>query len=80
MRKSKPLTKTMIELVEYMRDATLYRHPGGFWTRQSNWDIYARSYGTPSVQALVLRGIAEYTEWKDGKANRFPVQARLVQS
>lgn len=78
MSKPKPLTKTMLSLIDYIGQATLYRHAGGFWKRDEHWVVNSPSFGGSSVEALVSRGIAEYTQWKDGKNGRFPIQARLI--
>lgn len=72
------LTKTMHELIEYMKTngGVIHRHPGGFWAREG-YSYLQYSFGTRSVEALVTRGVAEYSEWKDGKSGRFPVTAKL---
>lgn len=77
----KPLTKTMQSLIEHMRNhgGVLYRHPGGFWTEHSCYNLRATSFGTGSIEALVSRGIAQYVDWKDGRNGRFPVKAQLVE-
>lgn len=56
-------------------DNALHRHPGGFWMNQRGVGL---SYGTKTVQALVARGLAEYTEWKDGRNGRFPIALKLT--
>lgn len=68
----------MTALIDYLGDSTLYRHPGGFWKRDEHWVVNSPCYGGSTVEALVSRGIAEYTVWRDGKNGRFPVQARLI--
>lgn len=72
------LTPTMLELVKYMKEngGVIHRHPGGFWAREG-YGYLSHSFGTSSVEALVKRGVATYTEWKDGKSGRFPIVARL---
>ena len=52
----------------------LHRFPGGFWrvaAAHSAW------FGTSTVQALVRRGAAEYTEWRrhgSGEGSQFPIE------
>lgn len=76
------LTPTMQEAVEYARQhgGALIREPGGFWVRRDETKLWGKSFGTPTVQALVARGLAEYTEWKDGRNGRFPVRMQLKDS
>lgn len=73
------MTKTMHQLVQFMKEngGEVYRHPGGFWGRREGYGYLQHSFGTSSVEAIVTRGVAAYTEWKDGKRGRFPVVARL---
>lgn len=71
----------MQQLVDYMRKhgGKVYRHPGGFWGHQQ-WSAHDRLwFGTSSVDALVSRGVATYTEWKEGRRGngRFPIEATL---
>lgn len=78
-----PLSKTMREAVAFARekgDGTLTRFPGGFWsiggfglTSNIKW------FGTPTVEALVTRGVAEYTNWQvRGNGTRFPIEITLL--
>jgi hypothetical protein len=73
----------MRALVEYMKQHgnEIHRHPGGFWAHKgwSQWTTGGNWFGSSSVQALVTRKVAEYTEWQEGK-RRFPVAAKLVES
>lgn len=57
----------------------LYRQPGGFWKKEE-FEPYGISYGTPTIEALVKRGLAEYTEWKDGRRGRFPVVVEIKEN
>lgn len=59
----------------------LKRFPGGFWTRGPEHPQYllSQSFGTKTVEALVKRGLGEYTEWKDGRNGRFPVEFTVLQ-
>lgn len=77
------LSPLMREAVEYAgsHGGVLIRLPGGFWVRDGHtqWDGWQaqRTFGTPTVQALVAREVAEYTEWRDGRNGRFPVRVEL---
>lgn len=68
----------MLTAVEKARKfgGKLHRHPGGFWQgpKFEQWEWNA---GTRTVQALVDRGVAEYTEWKEGRSGRFPIEMTL---
>jgi hypothetical protein len=77
---SKELTPTMKELIGYMRehDGKIHRHPGGFWARGQSFAYLGKSYGTSSVEALVKRGIARYSDWQEGRNGRFPIEATLI--
>jgi hypothetical protein len=76
-KQSTALSRPMLEAVRLARDHgdKLKRFPGGFWTAPQ-WGI-ARTFGTPTIEALVKRGYAEYTEWVDGRSGRFPVEITL---
>lgn len=91
-QKNKPLTFTMLSLLAFMREqhGEIHRHPGGFWTTET-WSGRP-SYGTASIESLVDRGLAEYTQYKAHReiihvdprqapgAGRgdFPITARLT--
>lgn len=55
----------------------LVRFAGGYWTRSGNIPPHCEHYGTPTIEALVRRGGAEYTEWKDGARGRFPIRVKM---
>lgn len=57
----------------------LVRHPGGFWSWDGATyeDIRYRSFGTPTVEALVRRGVAVYTDFRDGRQGTFPIVCRV---
>ena len=69
----------MLECVEYIRaHGAIHRHQGGFWAN-TGWLLHSGPYfGTSTIQSLVTRGVAEYTEWRDGRGGRFPIKAALV--
>jgi hypothetical protein len=64
------VSRSMQQLITSMQvhGGTVERFPGGY------------SFGTSTVEALVSRGIAEYSEWKDGRSGRFPIKAKLRSS
>ncbi len=54
------------------------RFPGGFWA-QREW-MGPRSgewFGTTTVEALVTRGVATYTEWSTKGSSPFPVEVTI---
>lgn len=75
------LSPTMQRAVEYAKESggKIVRYPGGFWAKQ-NWrgEQYEKWYGTTTIQALVSRGVFEYTQWHEGRS-RFPVEVTLKQ-
>lgn len=78
-----PLTMPMQRALQFMRThgGQLQRFPGGFWATGEGW----RSRGEPdfptvTVGALVVRGLAQYTEWKPGRrVPRFPIAVALIE-
>lgn len=56
---------------------TFWRHPGGFWGSEKFYEHYGVWFGTSTIRALTERGVAEYSEWKEGRDGRFPIQAKL---
>jgi len=79
---NKPLTPTMRRCIKYLQSAgKLVRYPGGYWAAE-HWDRWKTPwYGTPTVQALVTRGLAGYTEWKQGRNTQpFPVAMELTKA
>lgn len=75
------LSATMRAALGYAtKHGGLERFPGGFWSRPglTQWDsLQYVSFGTPTVQALVSRGLAEYIEWKDGRNGSFPIRMKV---
>jgi len=60
----------------------LMRYQGGFWAKRE-WSgprSDAAWFGTPTVEALVKRGVAEYTDWQEGRYGRFPIELTLITS
>lgn len=72
------LSATMREALDYAsKHGGLERFPGGYWCEpgHSQWNVNPLvSFGTKTVQALVSRGLAEYTEWRDGRNGTFPIR------
>lgn len=77
MNKKNKISKTMAYVVGRMAAAErkLKRFPGGFWRTHAGAQEY---FGTKTVQALVTRGLAQYTEYKDGRNGTFPIQVSLI--
>lgn len=72
------LSPTMHDAVEYAKQHgnKLIRYPGGFWCAEG---IQRPWYGTTTINALVDRGVAEYTKWQ-GRENGwsgFPIEMTL---
>lgn len=80
------LSPTMLHALKFAREhgGSLVRSAGGYWHAPQELQMFGiRSvitFGTPTVQALVSQGLAEYTEWKDGRNGKFPVRAALSSS
>lgn len=69
----------MIACVEFIRKyGAIERIPGGFWVQPGTSATYP-SFGTTTVEALVKRGAAKYTDWKENRNGRFPIKAELTQ-
>jgi hypothetical protein len=73
------VSKSMQKCISLMRDhgGSIRRYQGGFWRPDPQGGY---SFGTSTVEALVKRGLAEYSEWKDGGSGRFPIEATLKPS
>lgn len=73
------LSKPMKLLVAFMRDhdGIIARFPGGFWCAPGEFSR-SQSFGTSSVEALVKRSVALYTNWQEGRGGRFPIEAQLT--
>lgn len=68
------LSPTMREALDFAKkNGGLIREPGGYW-KSAEPCAWPFSFSTPTVNALVSRGLAEYTEWKDGRNGRFPIR------
>lgn len=72
------LSETMQRAIGFAaaHGGTLHRQPGGFWSPRAGTDL--GYYGTSTIEALVKRGLAEYTVWREGRNGRFPVEMRLT--
>ena len=69
------LTPTMDKAAELAKQhgGKLHRHPGGFWAGPE-YKQHGASFGTSTIDGAVKRGAAEYTDWKEGRNGRFPVE------
>lgn len=73
-------TPKMEKLIAFMREhgGKIHCHPGGFWSRV-DWKYDGPHFGTPSVAALVRRGLATYTAEKERTFGQsFPIEATLL--
>lgn len=75
------LSPTMQDAVEFARQHgnKLIRLPGGFWCREGLTRWERPWFGTTTVEALVKRGVAEYTKWQEGRS-RFPIEMTLKET
>lgn len=82
-RKLSPLSATMVACIDDALEAggELIRYQGGYWAARNApraSDGIPRPYhGTPTVEALVARGEAEYSEYRDGRNGQFPIAVRI---
>lgn len=74
------LSKKMVEAISHMKrnGNKLVRFPGGYWAREGWHSWNGPCFGTPTVEAIVRRGYAEYTVWKDGRSGKFPIECGLT--
>lgn len=83
----KGLTDPMFACVNMTHDhgGKLIRFVGGYWS----WEGVARHShngnpveycGTSTVEALVKRGYLEYSEWRDGRTQRFPITVKIKEA
>ena len=82
----KELTPKMQDAIDFMKrhENKMVRFPGGYWSFKG-WSMWqGQTFGTPTIQALVARGIAEYTLWKDsrrsGVNHKFPIEVSLKET
>jgi hypothetical protein len=71
------ITLVMKDCIAKMRayNRMIDRYPGGFWQCGPTG---GDSFGTSTVEALVTRGLAVYSEWQNGRRGRFPIRAILT--
>lgn len=76
------LSATMVACIDMALEngGELVRYQGGYWAPRGAHPraTHTPSHGTPTVEGLVRRGQAEYTEWHNGKFKVFPVAMRLT--
>lgn len=80
---NKPLTATMVACIDDTLEAggELVRFQGGFWATPGAHPTVDRRiyYGTPTANAIVARGYAEYTEHRErATGGSFPIRMRLI--
>lgn len=76
------LSKTMMAARDHALSyggGQLCRLPGGYWQVPGTAPREDRSFGTKTIEAMVARGAAQYTEWKDSRHGRFPVRVSMTQ-
>lgn len=75
------LSPTMRAALDFAKKyGGMIREPGGYWMAPVDETAPSTvTFNTPTVQALVSRGLAEYTEWKDGRNGRFPIRMAVKQ-
>lgn len=73
-----PLSPTMTNALRWIKEwgGKVKRYPGGFWS--SPQAFLSVTFGTSTIEALVKRGVMAYSEWKDGRNGRFPIEANLI--
>lgn len=82
------MSESKQQLSPTMRAAVIYakkfqnkivRYQGGYWAR-ANWEGAHKEhwFSTSTIQALVSRGLADYTQWQDGRAGHFPIEVTLT--
>lgn len=79
MAKPLKLSTTMQQCVDYIRThGAIHRHQGGFWAN-AGWILHSGPYfDAGTLNALVKRGVIEYSEWRGGRSGRFPIKAVLL--
>jgi hypothetical protein len=58
----------------------LIRHSGGYWSSREWVDPglgNVPSFSTNTAHALVTRGVAEYTDWRENRNGRYAVELRI---
>lgn len=60
------LSPTMQDAIKYANEhgGKLVRYPGGYWTVSGHEMTRGISFGTSTIEALVKRNVAVYSEWK----------------
>lgn len=81
---TRKLSPTMNECLAFANkhNDELVRYPGGYWAERNAEIGHDKApvyyFGTGTVQALVNRGAAQYTEHKKGRMGEFPVAIKVV--
>lgn len=79
-RMGKTLSAVMTVCVQEMRawGGLIERYPGGFWAKPGEATHCEPEFGTPTIEALVQRGFAVYSEHKEGARVTLPIKATLT--
>lgn len=79
------LSATMVACIDDAQAAggELIRFAGGYWAKrgaaiQSHNGAPVGAHGTSTVNAIVTRGYAEYSEHRDGRNGPFPIALKLT--
>lgn len=80
MSKFRPISGVMAAALAcaYEHGGKLTRHQGGYWAYHGWRHGNGEYFGTTTVNGLVKRGRLRVTEWKQGRGDRFPVEAEIV--
>lgn len=71
VQKRVTLSPEMARCLDFVRrhEGQIYRHNGGYWAAKEWRSGTGESFRATTVEALVLRGMLEYSDWYD-KVNK----------
>ncbi len=75
-------TMELAEQAARANGGRLHRHRGGYWTpsKNPNSPSTMEHYGTSTIDGLVRRGLAYYSDHRRGRSGEFPVEMTLIDS
>lgn len=76
------LSPRMLQCLAFVKahGMSIYRHPGGFWTRADWKGPHSGEWFRPeTVEALVTRHMLFYDRWQDSRAGTFPIRATVTE-
>lgn len=80
------ISATMVDCIEMAREAggKLVRFQGGYWAprnslRRPHDGLPVSWHNSNTINALVTRCVAKYTDWLEGARNTFPIEMTLVE-